>query len=189
MALQDVDINNLELGNEQELEGFDPGTDFFTSPPPPDDATYVASLKLQDGSGVKKGTDKNGRDFYQLSVEARIKDGGKFDNRPVFDRPNTIVLQGSNRVAGILQALKITPPTSAGAQVKSLVEALAGEPQVKITTRWRSAYKNGDGSYKELFKGQRKHPEKNGRFSHINQSEGGDEVVAQAEIIKYAPIN
>src|SRR4030095_553967 len=116
MALQDVDINNLELGSDEPLEGFDAETDFFTSPPPPDDATYVASLKLQDGSAVKPGTDKNGRKFFQLSLEARIKDGGKFDNRPVFDRPNTIVLQSSTRVAGVLHALEIQPPSGAAAQ-------------------------------------------------------------------------
>src|SRR5262245_57524393 len=137
MALQDVDLNSLELGDDVPLEGFDPEQDFFTAPPPPDDATYIATLKIQPGKAPQKGEDKNGRTFYQVAIEARItEEGNKFNNRPVFDRPNTIVLKGSNRVAGILQALRIPAPSTAAAQLKTLVEQLAGEPQVKITTRW-----------------------------------------------------
>lgn len=194
MALQDVDLNDLELGSEVELEGFDPEQNFFAAPPPPDDGTYIAKLKLQAGRGAQKGTDKNGREFYQTSVEARISDGGKFDNRPVFDRVNTIVLKGGTRVGGILQALGVKPPSTAAAQIKTLIQTLEAEPQGRVTTRWRSSVKDVDGTYKEMWKGQKNHPsDGNGGFRHVNRVVLSDksevEVVAQAEIVRYAPLS
>ena len=195
MALQDVDINNLELGADEPMEGFDPEADPFAAPPPPNDGTYIAEASLQEGQygGIKYDDVKK---QYSVKVAARIVNpGGKFDNRLVFDTLRTNVRKdGSSSISGFLQANKIKPETGKGAIVKQTGETLAGKPQVRITTSWRSKYQDSDGTYKDLFKGQKRHPsDGNGGFLHKNKvvlSDGTEkEVVAQAEIIKYAPIN
>ena len=192
--LQDVDINNLELGDDEVMEGFDPGADPFAPPPPPSDGTYTAQATLQGGQygGIKFDDEKK---QYAIKVNARIVDpGGKFDNRPIFDTLRTNVRKdGSSSISGFLQGNKVRPETGRAAIVKQTGDVLAGTPQVKITTRWRSSYKDADGSYKDLFKGQKNHPsDGNGGFRHINKATLSDgtvvDVVAQAEIIKYAPV-
>lgn len=194
MALTDVDLSNLKLGPETELEGFDPEADNTQAPPPPDDGTYVFSYKLQQGpyGGVKQDSETK---VFKVAVDATIVDGGKFDGRHLFPTLSTKVRKdGTTTIGTFLRGNGIKPPTTDVGQVAAVVEFLQGEPQGRATTRWRSSYRTGEGDsieFHDMFKGgQRRHPsDGNGGFKHINKNELGEQVIAKAEIVRYAPIN
>lgn len=191
---QEFSLNDLDNVEEQELEGFDPETEYFSAPPPVDDDTYSVMIKQQDGKPIQGKTDKNGNSYYTLSLEARIVSGkltaSKFADRPLFDNPTTIILRGSTKVAGILQALGTRPASSGAGQIKQLALALQANPVATVRTRWEAQYKNAEGKYENVVKaGQRNFPQDSkGNYQHIVEAPDGNDVVAQARIIAYIPL-
>lgn len=193
MTTSELTLNDLDQMPDVEMEGFDPEADPFAAPPPPDDGKYLVRLRLQEGKLPKKGTDKNDRDFYSVSLEARIvKPGNAFDNRPLFDNVNTVLFNKTTKVAGILRLLGIEPSSSGARQVVQLAKALEGEGrEIGVKTRWTAQYKNPDGKYEDIVKGgQRNFPMIPGsdRHAHVVESPDGQDVAAQAKIIAYLAV-
>lgn len=190
MDAQELTLDQLADETEELLEGYDERANFFDGPPPVDDGEYLVKLELATQQAILRKTDKNGRPYYQIGLIATVSNpGGKFDGRKLFDRPNTIILRGSNRVSGILQALGIKPLPSASSQGTQLAKALQGTPECLVRTQWESRYKASDGTYKTFAKGQKKHPtSESGAHLHSNIGPDGEEITAQATIVAYKKV-
>jgi hypothetical protein len=192
--VEKLDINDPSL----EVENLDinPEADAFAFPPPPPDNTYRAKLKSKQVNNApfepKKA--KNGTLYLYTAIEARIIDpAGKQDDWPVFDNfVSTMVMEnsGTSRVAGILKALGQPVParTSHKDLIQRLIDVLAGEPEVQITTMWEGYCETCD---KTVVKGMKRFPKAADGDSHqANMAcpKDGTEVRAQARIVKYQPV-
>lgn len=191
-----VDINDLPL--DEEVIEINPDADPNTPPPPPPDGVHLAKLKLfrqGNDSGVQLKTDKNDQKYYQIALELRIVAPGEvWDDRPLFDRVNTIYLQstGTMSIMGPLRALKVPVPSkvSKNELVKLLVAQLEGEPTVKVETQWGVEEEQDNGKWKSVRKGQKRFPLRKGPDGadipgeHDHMAFG---KAAQAKILRYLP--
>jgi len=195
--LTQVDLNNLDIVEEESIEGFNPEAEFYTTPNPPDDGVHLAVLSISDRkAGVFSGTGKDGKPYFMIFPRAQIVEPGtRNDNLYVSDVASTMVMpNGSCKVAAILKALgQESIPRGAGAMIKALHNLLLGNPQVKITTRWEAQPRDpgADGKRrKPIIKGQNRFPPKpDGTHNPIvKDPETGEEVSAQAVVTKYQPV-
>lgn len=182
----EVDINNLELVDEQVDVNAD--ADAFAGPPPPDDGDHLVKLSLGRDK-VQQGKDKQGRVYYMVHVQAKVLNG-PFENRVLFDRVSTMVMQGSgtSRMVGVLKALgePVGNRVSIVDLTRQFVNRLAGEPEVTVTTQWRGYCADCE---KNVLRGQKRFPQ-NGDHTHRHQiecSKDGSLVTAQADIVAYKP--
>lgn len=184
VAPKEVDINDLQLADEQVDVNAD--ADAFAGPPPPDDGDHLVKLSIGRDK-VQQGKDKNGRPYYMVHVQGKVI-AGPFENRVLFDRVSTMVMQGSgtSRMVGVMKQLG----ESVGGRVSILdltrqfVNRLAGEPTVTVTTQWRGYCSDCE---KNVLRGQKRFPE-NGDHTHRHQFECktcGSLVNAQADIVAY----
>jgi len=193
-----LDINDMSLVDEEPIE-IDPEADAFATPTPPPDGTHIVKLKLfRQGSGDSGFTiakDKNGNEYIQARLESRVvAEGTKYNNMPVFDRVNTIVLQSTSTcsMAGVLKALRVAVPSRISKRdlAKTLAAVLEGEPLVKIETQWQIREEQDDGKWRTILKGMKRFPPKKdvsgnvvpGEFEHIV-----DGSAAQATVLRYLP--
>ena len=132
-----------------------------------------------------------------------ISDDPKQNNKRVFGRVNTLTFDGKNEMAYImLQILGGKDNPEARAYVEGLTnirdlatafkQALAGEPIIKLSTKWVAQYKVEEGGkdvYKTYLSGQANFPKVNGVPQHVVNAPRIGEVVAQAQIQDYFPDN
>lgn len=193
-----LDLNEISLVDEEPIE-IDPEADAFATPAPPPDGTHLVKLKLfRQGSGDSGFTiakDKNDNEYIQARLEARIvAEGQKYDNAPVFDRVNTIIMQstGTCSMAGVLRALKVPVPSRVSKRdlARTLATALEGEPLVKIETQWQIREEQSDGKWKTVLKGMKKFPPKKDGQGNVIPGEHEHVVdgnAAQATVLRYLP--
>jgi hypothetical protein len=191
-----IDLNELQL-EEEPLE-LNPEADPSTPPPPPPDGIHLAKLKVfRQGSesGWTRAKDKNGNDYIGVRLELRIVAPGEpYDDRPVFDRVNTIVMQGTGTasIMGPLRALKVPVPTkiSKVELAKLLATQLEGEPTVKVETRWEIREEQEEGKWKTVRRGMKKFPPKHDANGNVIPGEYDhtiDGLHAQATVVRYLP--
>jgi hypothetical protein len=210
---QVLDLDMIDTALLPEDIEINPDANPFAAPPPPDDGTHRVKLAVVDNSFEHSQTrpDNNGnrRAFIKFKVTGTILDeGSKNNNKRVFDNVNTLTFDGKSYLGGILiAALGGTPEAKAqiGA-IKNYVELakaakriLAGEPIVRVVTKWVAQRKITDASGKEKDKYE---VVKSGQksFAKINpadpnsdhnpvffDSKTGTEVKAQAVVQEYMP--
>lgn len=182
---QPVDINDLQLADEQ--VDVNAEADAFAGPPPPDDGDHVGKLSIGRDK-TQQGKDKGGRVYYMVHVQGKIGPG-PFENRVLFDRVSTMVMQsGTSRMVGVLKVLGEQIPGRVGIVdlTRQFVNKLTGEPDVTFTTQWRGYC--GDCE-KNVLRGQKRFPQ-NADGTHRHQLECpkcGSLVTAQADIVAYKP--
>jgi len=182
-----VDVNTLELSEQLDIEA---GVDAFAPMVPPPDGIYLASLRL-GRDGWKQGQSKSGQTFLMAAVDAVIAaDGALYDGQVVFDNASTMVMRsGRSRVDGILEAAG--RPIHGSITVSNLAKLfnsfLAGDPQVKVETKWRAycaacnrTVKSGSKSFPINGKGQ--------PSPVVECPQCHAEVTAQAKIVRYLPL-
>lgn len=199
-----IDINDISLATE-EVE-VDDKADAFLTPPPVPDGIHLTKLKLmgnpgQQWQGQPSRDDPSKLGYLFCGIEARvIAEGKPYDGNPVFDNyVSTMIMQSSGtcRVAGILrEGLKVRVPTRLKHQelAQMLNTALAGEPQVRVETRWEGFCDTCPGrrgkTGKVILRGMKKFPQKKEGAPHLHVIECpkcGTEVTAQARIVRYLP--
>lgn len=196
-----IDINDLSLTTEEVT--VDEDADAFQMPPPAPDGIHRAKLKFQ-GTGMPWSAQPDRSDSSKIGylfcgIEARIIAPDKpYDNNPVFDGyVSTMIMQSSGtcRVAGVVRALggKIPSRTTHQGLAKILNDLIAGEPQVRIETRWEGYCETCPGrrgkTGKVVLRGMKKFPEKDGKIKHVVECKScGTEVTAQARIVRYLSV-
>jgi hypothetical protein len=138
-----IDLSNLDL--EEEQEGFDPDADAFALPPPMDDGVYIGRVVFAAKEADKRWErkhDKNNSDQWWLETQLMCvveDEENKFHGRYAFDRRfvNTkLDRNNTTRIAGVLRALGLRPPSGHAAQAKALTDAIdAGTELAEIPHR------------------------------------------------------
>lgn len=150
---QELTLDQLANETEETLEGFDETVNLNEGLAPLPDGKYLAKLELTPEGGIQKRVDKNGRTYYQVNAMGTVQEpGSPNDGRKFFDRLNTIVFRGSNRLASLLVEAGIRPLPSASGQALQLVKALEGGLLIKAKTQWEASWQKVDGTYDRLRK-------------------------------------
>lgn len=171
-----VDLNDPSLLSAE--FDIDPTADPYAVPPPIPDGRYRAKLKQIDvknaagemvryavkplfdyrGGAAIPVMDENGHQkyFVTTALECRIQDpSGKYDNAPVYDRfmDSRTARNGGVPLVRVLTVLGVALPPKLNAKtlIDTFMKALAGEPDVEITTAWEANLGQED---QELFKAQ-----------------------------------
>jgi hypothetical protein len=198
VAAADIDYNDPNL-LMQEIVGADPTADAYATPPPPPDGWYRCKLKQIDVKRkdntkgqfavmpdmdysvtppVQKKHPKTGEGmkYVTTAIEARIQDpGGMYDNIPVFDRFVDSRVNPRNKgvpILTVLSALKVKVPVPYNGDVliKTLLKALAGEPECDVEVTWEGSPDQADndkikaaGGKVPRVRGMHRFPEVGGR--------------------------
>lgn len=199
--LQSVDLNELQLEDDDLGSDFNPDADAFSGPPPPPDGIAFVKLRLFKGgdtpTGFSVGQTRNGDSYIMARIEARIVDeGGPFHDRPLFDRQSTAKRTGSGTcgIAGVLKALGEAVPRTIGKRELAVMlrDVLEQEPMCRIEHQWQGRAQtgtddNGRPIYRTVKRGMKKFPQnEDGSYNHVFEHDG-EEVVAQATILRYLP--
>jgi hypothetical protein len=144
----ELDLNDPKFASED--IGVNPEGDAYATPPPVPDGDYRAKIKQldiakADGSLARfKPWAKGDKVALVTKIEATIQDPtGKYDNLKVFDSWFGTYLNrdGSTKASTLLRALG--KPIKSGAThlalMEALIQALASEPDVIITTQWEAS--------------------------------------------------
>jgi hypothetical protein len=225
-AAAEVDLNDPSL-LLQEIDA-DPNADAYAAPPPPPDGWYRMKLKQidvkkKDGTKgqyavmpdmdystspwTQKVDPKSGKKLFYVTtaIEARIQDpGGSFDNIPVFDRFVDSRVQRRTKavpILTILAALKVKVPTPFNGDVliKTLLKALAGEPECDVEIAWEGQPSQSDteaikakGLRAPRLQGMHNFPEVGGKRQVTVSKElagyGPVQLKAQAKVVGYQPV-
>lgn len=132
-----------------------------------------------------------------------VSEDPKQNNKRVFGRVNTLTFDGKNEMAYIMlqilggkeneEARKFVEGLkSIKALATAFQEALAGEPIIKVSTKWVAQYKveeSGKDVYKTYLSGQANFPKVGGVPQHVVNAPRIGEVTAQAQIQDYFPDN
>jgi hypothetical protein len=201
-----VDLDSLDSSMVAEEIELNPDANPMEGPPPIDDGVHRVKLYLSpDWEQKETKPNKAGekRTYFATKFSAGVVSEDSNNNRRVFERVNTLVFDGKNPMAYIiLQILGGAKNAQARAFVESLTtplalakafrEALAGEPIIKVSTKWVAQYNDGTPEapkYKTALSGQKNFPKVPGsdRYNHVINIKGTGEVAAQAKIQDYFP--
>jgi hypothetical protein len=184
VAPKEVDINDLQLADEQ--VDVNAEADAFAGPPPPSDGDHRVKLSLGNKK-VQQGKDKNGKLYYMVHLQMKVQPGDPFENRVVFNNVfSTVNQNGTSTMIGVMKALgeSVSARESILDLTRRLVNRVAGEPEVIVTTQWRAYCADCD---KTVLRGEKRFPQ-NPDGSHRHQFECktcGSLVSAQAEPVAY----
>ena len=191
-----IDLNDPTAVLPDDELIMDSEADAFAGPAPVPDGTHLAKLALGQ-RGFQTGRTSTGNAYVMAHIEGRIvAEGESFDNFPVFDSVSSLVFDnGTSKMAGVLKATGETIPSRT--TLKDFANAfgtvLAGNPLVKITTRWEAYCKECPGKAgktgKVVLRGMKKFPQlDSGAYRHtIDCPECGTPLSAQAKPVKYSP--
>jgi hypothetical protein len=206
-----VDLDTLDSSLVEEKVELNPDANPMEAPPPVDDGVHRVKLVLDPASWTHSETkaNKSGEKRSYLSCQfygVVIAEGTKNNNKRLFGRVNTLVFDGKSEMAYILlQVYGGKDNAEARAKIAALdnyvklaqafKQALAGEPIVKVSTKWVARYNAGtkdEPDYKTALSGQANFPAvdpkdpSKGKRHIINVPKVG-EVAAQAQIQDYFP--
>jgi len=180
----EVDLNDPRFASED--IGVNPEADAYATPPPVPDGDYRAKIKqldVQDSKGNMvrfKAWAKGEKVAAITKIEATIQDpSGKYDGIKVFDSWFGTYLNrdGSSKASTLLNKLGKTIPSKASHKLimEELLKALAGEPDVIITTQWeascekcREEAEKTDSKKPRSITGMRKFPLLPGKTNEYN---------------------
>lgn len=202
-----VDLDSLNDSMVAEKIEINPDANPMEAPPPPDDGVY--RVKLTGANEWEQSeTRPNKRSgesttFYKTQFRAQIlAEGTKNNNKILFGRENTLTFDGKNVMAYILlqvyggskneQARNFVAGLDTPLKLaKAFQQTLAGEPIIKVSSKWVARYKTGTGEetkYLTAKSGQKNFPKNpDGTYAHVIQVAGVGDVKANAEIQDYFP--
>ncbi len=205
-VLQAVDLDTLDASMVQEVVEFNLDVNPLEAPPPVDDGIHRIKLIGDPQKWFPKETKENKQGNKTTYLQTQfygivIADGTKNNNKRVFKNwISTLSFDGKCEMAYVLS--KIYGGTPAAAErvkaldnfvklAKAFKEALAGEPVIKVSTKWMARYNAGTKEkpdYKTAKSGQSSFPADGlgGRKHIINIPNVGD-IAATAEIQDYFP--
>ena len=203
-----ADINSLSLMQEiVEVDDAADSAEFF-NPPLPDDGEYEVVLALgnrgvkadrqRDGKGAN--AKKTGPAFLNVHLQLKKVDpttGGE-GGTLAFDSLTTIVMgnSGTSRVHALfdLAGHKLPSRASLGELKTAIETAIAQAPHAMASTRWEAQYKDKDGNYQDVLKGQKAFPplpdasDGSKRFDPEVTAPNGEKVRAQVRVTKYGAV-
>lgn len=201
-----VDLDNIDSSLIAENIELNPDANPMEAPPPVDDGTHrVKLIGATDWNQKDTKPNKNGETTTYLATQFSgvvIAEGTKNNNKRVFGRVNTLVFDGKSEMAYILLQIyggknnpearaKIEALTKFTDLAKAFRNAIAGEPIIKISTKWTARYNAGTTEapdYKTALSGQSNFPSNGqGGKNHIFNVKGVGDVAAQAAIQDYFP--
>lgn len=201
-----IDLDSLDSSLVQENIVLNPDVNPMEAPPPVDDGVHRVKLTgAQDWKPGDTKPNKNGDTQPYLSTQFSgvvIAEGTKNNNKRVFGRVNTLAFDGKSEMAYILLQVyggkdnedaraKIAGLKTFVDLAKAFRNAIAGEPIIKVSTKWQARYNAGTKEapdYKTAYSGQKMFPsDGNGGNKHIVSVKGAGDVAAQAVIQDYFP--
>ncbi len=206
-VLTAVDLDTLDASMVQETVEFNVDVNPLEAPPPVDDGVHSVKLIGDPQKWFPKETKENKQGNKTTYLQTQfygvvIAEGTKNNNKRVFKNwISTLSFDGKCEMAYILHkiyggdaAAKAKVDALEGNFVKlaqAFKNALAGEPIIKVSTKWFARYNAGTKEkpeYKTAKSGQNNFPSdgKGGRLHVINVPNVGD-VAATAEIQDYFP--
>lgn len=204
---QSVDLDTVDASLVEESITISADVNPMESPAPVNDGVHRVKLVGATEWFQSETKPKNGGEpttFFKTQFSGIVvSDDPKQNNKRVFGRVNTLEFDGKNEMAYImLQILGGKDNPEARAFVEGLKNirdlatafrnALAGEPIIKLSTKWVAQYKVEEGGkevYKTYMSGQNNFPKINGVPQHVVNAPRIGEVVAQAQIQDYFPDN
>lgn len=205
----EVDLDLLDADSVQEIVEIDADANPLEEPNPVEDGIHRAKVILSSGAGTVQAKSWTGKDgvehpFISIKFSLAVLDEGVDQNKRVFPNAiNTNVFDGKCEMAHLLIQI-LGGDESAKSQVKAvggnyvaLAKAfkatLAGEPVVKVQTKWVASYKDGSkdkkgrDAYKIALSGMRNFKKRpDGTFDPTVVVKG-NEVRARATVVGYFP--
>lgn len=210
---QKVDLDSLDANLVEETIEINVEANPMEEPPPVEDGTWRAKVLIQDDSWEHRETkeNKSGNKTAYLSCKGSFQildEGGKNNNKRVFiSFLSTLVFDGKCEMAYLLiqmlggtqdAKMEVSGIKNYVQLAKRFKEVAAGEPIIRVSTKWVAQYqdgvdeKNGKNKYKVAVSGMKNFPPIPGSnppaYRHIfNHRQSGQEVKARAEIQDYFP--
>jgi hypothetical protein len=204
---QSVNLDDIATSLIEENIELNPDANPMEAPPPVDDGTWRVKL-IGATDWTQKDTKPNaktGNSTTYLSTQFSgvvIAEGTTNNNKRVFGRVNTLVFEGKSEMGYILLQVyggkqdpearrKVEALKNYGELAKAFRDALAGEPIIRVSTKWVAQYNAGtkeSPKYQTAKSGQKNFPSdgKGGNLHVINVPNVG-EIAARAEIQDYFP--
>lgn len=201
-----VDLDNIDSSLVEESIVLNPDANPMEAPPPVDDGTHrVKLIGADDWTNKDTRPNKNGESTSYLTTQFSgvvIAEGTKNNNKRIFGRVNTLVFDGKSEMAYILLQIyggKANPEARAKVEAlknyvdlaKAFRNAIAGEPIIRVSTKWTARYNAGTKEapeYKTALSGQSHFPSDGaGGKIPVVSVKGVGEVRAVAEIQDYFP--
>ena len=204
---QQVDLDTVDASLVEESITISADANPLEAPAPIGDGVHrvklVGATEWFQSETKPKGNNEPTTFFKTQFNGIVVSDDPKENNKRVFGRVNTLTFDGKNEMAYImLQILGGKDNAEARAYVEGLTnirdlatafkQAIAGEPIIKLSTKWVAQYKTEEGGkevYKTYLSGQANFPKVNGVPQHVVNAPRIGEVVAQAQIQDYFPDN
>lgn len=205
---QSVDLDTVDANLVEENITISADANPMEAPAPVNDGVHrvklVGATEWFQSETVPKKSGGEPTTFFKTQFSGIIvSDDPKENNKRVFGRVNTLTFDGKNEMAYImLQILGGKDNPEARKYVEGLTnirdlatafkQALAGEPIIKLSTKWVAQYKVEEGGkdvYKTYLSGQANFPKVGGVPQHVVNAPRIGEVVAQAQIQDYFPDN
>jgi hypothetical protein len=207
VAPEKVDLDSIDNSMVEDKIEINPDVNPMEAPPPVADGIHRVKLTgaadWEQCETKPNRTSGESRGYFKTQFRGQVvSDDPKTNNKLVFGRENTLTFDGKNTMAYImLQILGGNKVESAREFIKTLdtplklakafKEALAGEPIVKLSTKWIARYNAGtkeEPEYKTALSGMANFPKNpDGTYRHVFNLKGVGEVAAQAVIQDYFP--
>lgn len=200
--VNEIDLDALDDSAIEEEVSIDPNADPMAKPAPVDDGWHRVKLTALDSSQVEvKETKGNSpRPYIGFKFNGKVlAEGTPNNNKRVFGNVTTLVFDGKSEMARIIQVSRgNTPEAKAyvstlnnfGKLAKAFRAELAGEPIIKVKTRWVAQRKLENGNYENVKSVQATFPRKKDGLGYdhvIFDTKTQSEVSAQAVIQDYGP--
>jgi hypothetical protein len=191
----------------QEVVDLNPESNPLEGPPPVNDGVHRFKLYFVDDTEKSSYTNKQGQavPFFKLQFYGVcIDEDGPDNNKRIFGRENTLIFNGKNTLAYIIDKIygdnaeshayvKTLGDSSGLKLAKAFKQALAAEPIIKAKTEWNASFKDEEASakagkpkYRVAKSGQKNFPKNpDGSFRPVVNVEGVGEVKAQAKVLDY----
>lgn len=203
----EVDLDLLDDAAVEEEIDINTEVNPLDEPNPVEDGVHrVKVIAATNGAWqAKSWTDKKSGEehpFLVAKFSLQVLDEGVDFNKRIFPTAiTTIAFDGKNEMAYILLNI-YGGDDAAKARIKTLnnyvklgkafKEALAGEPIVRVTTKWVAQYKTGEQKkgkdvYRTALSGMRNFKKRPDGTFDPNTVTKGSEVRARAEVIAYGP--
>lgn len=202
----EVDINDTSLPDGEEEELNQDG-DFQAIAVPPPDGKYQVQVylaeKINETAPVMQDKTYDGKVFYTINMEARIRQPADWEGGMLSGKCNTLIQKrtGTSSAAGMIKLLdptyklpsKVTPLSV----MRALVEILNKGPKCFVETEWRAwsfTEKNGKDMQgkprvgKHIKKGMKQFPQIAGKHYPIVKDSDGNDCKANAKIKKWFPL-
>lgn len=200
---QVVDLDSIDSSLVEESISIDVTANPMEAPPPVSDGIHRVKLTGgKDWNQAETKENKAGNKTTYLSTKFRgqvMAEGSKDNNKLVFKNfLSTLTFEGKNEMAYILIKIygdnaeakaRVEAIKKPDVLAKAFRDALAGEPIIRVKTKWTARYNAGTKEkpdYKTAMSGQSTFPKNpDGSFKHVIQVKDVGEVAAGAEITDY----